>query len=121
MNPPPFHIAEFNWNWRQWLARLVDVQRWQEVGSFLNGWANAGSPWANAGYYRDTFDLVRLRGRITGGTSGAAAFTLPEGYRPPVQMAFACDGGSVTLDTSGNVIVTGTAVSLENIHYRVST
>ena len=119
MNPPPFHVEQFNWNWRQWLARLVDVQNWQTVTTFLNGWSNVGSPWAQAGYYRDTFDIVRLRGRITGGTSGAAAFQLPADYRPAVQMAFACDGGSVTVDTSGNVVVAGTTVCLENVSYRI--
>jgi hypothetical protein len=51
-----------------------------------NSWVSFGSPYASAGYSKDGAGIVRLRGAIKSGTSGAVAFTLASGYRPPYQI-----------------------------------
>lgn len=68
---------------------------WTTVGSLLNGWANFGGGWQVA-RYRKVNDYVEIQGVITGGTSGAQAFTLPVGFRPPahVMIEAGAPGGS---------------------------
>jgi len=69
---------------------------WRFVSNFQNSWANFGGGFADAAYQRHPSGLVVLRGFITGGTVGAAAFTLPGGYRINASLgsrAFACVGG----------------------------
>jgi hypothetical protein len=73
---------------------------WHAVGgsgepAFQNGWANAGlgTDPANAAFTKDATGVVHLRGQISGGTvspsrSLGAAFTLPEGFRPPSDVYF---------------------------------
>lgn len=61
---------------------------WRPV-SFLGGWGNFGSPWQTAQYRRDHDGRVWLRGVISGGTVGSAAFRLPEGFRPPADFVTA--------------------------------
>ena len=52
--------------------------------SLVNGWANYGSGWANAGYRVGPDGLIELRGLIFGGTvaNGTVLFTLPTGSLP---------------------------------------
>lgn len=50
--------------------------------TLLNSWVNFGSGFNDAGFYKDPFGIVHLRGLIKNGTISAAAFTLPAGYRP---------------------------------------
>jgi hypothetical protein len=50
--------------------------------TLINGWSNFGSGWATMQYRRDSLGMVHIKGFITGGTVGAAAFILPVGYRP---------------------------------------
>lgn len=53
---------------------------WTVISSFTNGWtAYSGY---SVRYMKIRQDLVMLDGAITPGTIGAAAFTLPTGYRP---------------------------------------
>jgi hypothetical protein len=49
-----------------------------------NSWINWGSGLEDAGYMKDRFGFVHLKGVIKSGviTSGTTIFTLPEGYRP---------------------------------------
>src|SRR5262245_8049839 len=62
-------------------------EAWHEVGqpgepAFQNGWQNyAPGSFETAGYYKDIFGVVRLKGYVTAGTA-ARVFTLPAGYRP---------------------------------------
>lgn len=109
-----------------WLAELSDVQDVQLVSTFTNSWANAGGAYLSAGYYKDPFGRVHLQGRVSGGTSGQSAFTLPVGYRPKGTISFRVeDSGTsadVTINTSGEVICTsggGTpAVHLDSVSFR---
>lgn len=58
---------------------------WTNV-TFTNGWTNTSG--AQACQYRKEGDIVRIRGRMTPGTMGQIAFTLPAGFRPPAMFDF---------------------------------
>jgi hypothetical protein len=59
------------------------------IAPTLNGvWANYGSGYAPAGYYKDALGVVHLRGLVASGTS-TLVFTLPAGYRPEYHQVFA--------------------------------
>jgi len=49
----------------------------------LHSWANLNTAlYSPAGYYKDPFGRVWLRGALKSGILGQSAFVLPEGYRP---------------------------------------
>lgn len=53
--------------------------------TLVNSWTNYGSDHPPAGYMKDIFGVVHLRGLIKNGSSASAVmFTLPVGYRPVV-------------------------------------
>lgn len=86
--------------------------------TLINSWANLGSGYDPAGYYKDTIGEVHLRGTVKSGTVGASIFVLPVGFRPafrflvPVVSNYAF--GSVQVQEDGNVIVaTGSNVFLD--------
>jgi hypothetical protein len=59
----------------------------QEAGiepTLLNGWVNFGGIFETAGYYKDEFGMVHLKGLVKDGTTtgGTTIFQLPVGYRP---------------------------------------
>lgn len=78
--------------------------------TLTNSWQNFGGAYAGAAY-RKVGDMVQLRGLIKLGTIGAAAFTLPVGFRPPADLLFSsADAGVV-----GEILVTsGGAVTPSN-------
>lgn len=49
--------------------------------TFLNSWANLGSLFQTAGYYKDHLGVVHLEGAVTGSNTNPI-FNLPAGYRP---------------------------------------
>jgi hypothetical protein len=61
---------------------------WHEVGTagepaFVNGWRNYDAAnYQTAGFKKDAFGFVHLKGLVSTGTLDIAAFTLPVGYRP---------------------------------------
>jgi hypothetical protein len=64
--------------------------------SFMNGWTNFAGGYAGAGFYKDSQQVVHLRGTITGGNE-SVAFMLPPAYRPPANLFMpAAGGGDVT-------------------------
>lgn len=64
--------------------------------TLLNSWVNFGAPFANGGYAKDQFGIVRLRGVVRLGTSATAIIaTLPTGYRPAFQSMHAIVSGSI--------------------------
>lgn len=93
----------------------VAVDSWILVGytggapAFQNSWANYGDGWHWAAFYKDPVGVVRLRGLVKSGTVNTAIFTLPSGYRPPVDHYFAalCDTKltMVEIDTNGAVFI----------------
>ncbi|QAT43432.1 pyocin knob domain-containing protein [Aminipila luticellarii] len=89
-----YHDIQFNKTYVRYTADAVNKtwSAWQEIATtkqedwiaptLQNGWTNQGT--LPCGYYKDSFGVVRLRGRITGGTfaNDTTIFTLPVGYRP---------------------------------------
>lgn len=118
MNKIPFNKT-WDFRWVRFFQDFFNVQDWQEVQSFLGTWANTGTTFANAGFYKDPLEVVHLRGKIDTGSSGTDAFQLPKGFRPSKELGFGVWGGTVLIDTDGYVNVTGTAVHLEGIYFRV--
>ena len=93
---------------------------WITISSFSNSWG-AGSI---APAYRKVGNLVTLRGRITGGTASATAFTLPSGYRPQTTQVQATSTAStangVTIDSSGNVTPNASVnTSLDSVSFYI--
>ena len=58
--------------------------------TLINSWVNSGAPFNPAGYYKDPFGIVHLRGLVKSGTVGTDIFTLPVGYRPANTEVLAC-------------------------------
>ncbi|MHA2085868.1 MAG: hypothetical protein ACXABD_19165 [Candidatus Thorarchaeota archaeon] len=107
---------------------IIAQEAWTAVGTFLNSWVNYGGTYGSAGYYRDAFDVVRLRGVVKDGTVGAAGviFALPVGYRPEEDRVFAnytdSGVGRVEIESGGDVIAKAggnTWFSLDGISFRV--
>lgn len=96
------------------------------VPTLLNSWVNFGAGFGNAGYYKDAFGIVHLRGTVATGVAGLI-FTLPAGYRPAGRSIFCVIAnnalGRVDVDTNGDVIQTigsNVFVSLESITFRAA-
>lgn len=93
--------------------------------TFSGTWANFGSGYNPAGYYKDPFGIVRLRGLIAAGTINTVAFVLPAGYRPgstELISTISLDAAArLEIAANGNVVpVTGTNTwfSLDNVTFR---
>jgi hypothetical protein len=70
--------------------------------TLLNSWVNYGSGFMNAGYMKDEFGFVHIRGTLKSGTFNNVAFTLPVGYRPNASIAVPGISGSLV---AGNVLI----------------
>ena len=77
---------------------------WTAV-TFQNSWVNYGAPYGNC-MYRKVGDRVFLRGIMKNGTVGAAAFTLPVGFRPPAQVQHQAAGTVQYVDIATDGVVT---------------
>jgi hypothetical protein len=91
---------------------------------FQSSFRNDGDNEVAAGFYKDAFGVVHLKGIVVGGTTGTV-FTLPPGYRPAKNMLLlawrAVPGSSaVVVFPNGNVDVQeGTSsLSLEGLSWR---
>ena len=90
-----------------------------------NGWTSATPPGFAA--YRKQGDVVRLRGSVVGGASGAAFATLPPGFCPVIieQYAVPIAGGvtaAVVVDISGTltpIFASGTELYLDVVNFTV--
>lgn len=124
---PPVSIKDLtNRSWLSWFQHITSIYEWQSP-TFTNSWDNVGGSYYNAGYLKDAWNKVFLRGRIDTGASGSAAFTLPEEFRPNGTIQFICAGtagGSpavayVSITSSGVLTPTisgaGIEVSLDGI------
>jgi hypothetical protein len=98
------------------------------VPVLVNGWANYGAGFAPAGFWKDPYGVVRLRGMIASGSPATVAFVLPPGYRPSLPIYPAAITGSayrtMSISPNGNVTVgSGTSVawySLSGIAFRAA-
>lgn len=92
---------------------LPPVEAWI-APTLINSWVNTGSPEAEAGYCKDAFGWVHLKGSIEAGNSGSVAFTLPSGYRPVERRRLPTtsnggQNGNIRIDSSGDVRVVDNA------------
>jgi hypothetical protein len=107
--------------WTQWT--LVST-----APTLLNSWANKGGGYNDAGFMVHDDGFVEIYGTITGGTLGAAAFTLPANARPGFTHLFTTAGGTsggaaatVTVFADGNVIPSAASnltIGLNGIRFR---
>lgn len=74
--------------------------------TLLNSWVNMGGA-LQVAQYRKVGDMVQIRGAVQNGTIGLVVFTLPVGFRPPANEAFAVVSsgafGAMTINTAGDV------------------
>jgi hypothetical protein len=73
----------------------IGSEYWHEIGgpgepAFQNGWVNLGGEWDTAGYFKDAFGIVHLKGLVKSGVvgEGTHVFTLPIGFRLPASQLF---------------------------------
>lgn len=118
------------------------------IGTFLNvsvtnGWTTPGlnSPWGNVGgsypnaqYFSNPFGEVKLRGRVSGGSTGSTIFTLPSTHVPSggtqTFIVHTYNSGTstygwgvITINISGNVqfsysSIAADQVSLDGINFK---
>lgn len=95
--------------------------------TLINSWVNFGGTRNPAGYFKDPFGIVHLRGLITSGTIGTVAFTLPAKYRPANDELMATVSnalfGAVDINPNGDVtpaIGNNTYVSLDGLTFRAA-
>jgi hypothetical protein len=72
---------------------------------FQNNWHNAGPPAGAAAFYKDPWEVVRLKGLLNSGTGsdGEPAFTLPRGYRPSDILIQPVGCGGIRISPNGTV------------------
>lgn len=98
------------------------LQAWQ-TPTLINSWSDSGGAYATAGYWKDPWGIVHLRGRITGGAFPSDAFVLPVNYRPEATQSFAVPGTTaavIDVEADGSVrAISGSGfVSLDSIAFR---
>lgn len=97
--------------------------------AFVNSWVNYNtSTHTKASFYKDKFNRVFLSGSIKSGTVPATIFTLPEGYRPALQVSFSSIDGTgtpsarINVGAAGGVSITSgnnAIVCLDGMSWRV--
>lgn len=113
----------------------IKVEAWQSP-TLLNGWVNYNTSSFNpAGYFKDSFGVVHLRGLIKDGsvTAGTVLFNLPAGYRPyrrEVLPSLSYNSGSSTylltridVSTGGDVIFmagSSSFLTLDGLTFRIA-
>lgn len=119
-------IDAFNQAIRNLNARLRTLENREQLlqdwvaPTLINSWANSGGAYATAGYWKDPWGVVHLRGRVTGGAVPSDVFVLPADYRPQATQTFTVPGGTVDVEANGSVRVLTGAVpySLDSIAFR---
>ncbi|MEH7503295.1 pyocin knob domain-containing protein [Neobacillus drentensis] len=118
--------------WSTWKKlATTDQEAWANA-TLVNSWTNIAGQ--TAGFYKNQFGEVKLRGYITGGTKTANTilFTLPAGYRPEQKKTIpvmASGGGSI--ETLIDILTTGevrlvydvssyTNIALDNVSFRIA-
>jgi hypothetical protein len=118
--PRKFFRSGVNLTWTQWASLNASP-------TLLNSWANKGGGYNVAGFMVHDDGFVELYGTITGGTLGAAAFTLPANARPGFSHLFVTAGdtsggtaATITVFADGNVTcsaASNTTVSLDGVRF----
>lgn len=104
----------------------VTTDKWT-AATLQNSWVNYGPNYNPAGYWKDPFGIVHLRGIISSGTMSTTAFTLPPGYLPANREQFACVSnysvGAVEILPTGTVfpfVGSNVYFSLDGITFRAA-
>lgn len=105
------------------IVRALTGAAWT-AATFENSWVDYGLGYAPAGFQKID-DRVFLRGIIKSGSLSAAAFTLPDGFRPPytVQASAAGTADRVEITPAGLVIPLGgtnAAAGLDSVSFAVT-
>lgn len=79
-------------DWAQQITNYVLRTPWT-APAFTNGWVNFSAAYQGA-RYRKVGDVVEIEGLIMNGTLGQPMFTLPAGFRPPLNMQFPTNAGN---------------------------
>ena len=105
------------------------VEDWT-APSLLNNWVNYSAAYNPAGYFKDKFGIVHLRGLVKDGDGIGASypvFNLPAGYRPTYNEICVITSnsafGHVNIETAGNIIITvgsTTWVCFDGITFRAA-
>jgi hypothetical protein len=102
------------------------LEQWN-APALLNSWVNYGGAFNPAGYWKDPFGVVHLRGLVKSGTVGQAIFTLPKGYRPAnteaISVASADAFGELRIDGTGNIVAfvgSNTWMSMDSVTLRAA-
>jgi hypothetical protein len=93
-------------------AKLAAQESWI-VPTLSTDWSNYGSGFSTAGYWKDSFGVVHLRGVLNyvGSDSPSTAFVLPAGYRPALAGLFGVHAFNGSAFALGRIdITTGGAV-----------
>jgi hypothetical protein len=100
------------------ISGTIAQDAWTAV-TFQNSWVNYGTVYAPVAYFKDKNGIVHLRGVIKSGTCGSVSFTLPAGYRPAYELAFAAvtSGGIGRVDvvSDGTVLPGPGGVDCNNL------
>lgn len=94
----------------------------------LNGWTNYANTFNTAGYFKDSFGIVHLKGLVRNGPANQPIFTLPNGYRPVQRELHAVSTnpntiGRIDILTNGDIImISGNNewISLDGITFRAA-
>lgn len=110
---------------------LLTWTQWTELNTaptLLNSWTNKGGGYNLTGYMVHSDGFVELYGTLTGGTLGAAMFTLPTNARPAFAHLFVTAGGTgsgtaatITVFGDGNVFCSAASnatISLDGVRFR---
>jgi hypothetical protein len=104
-------------------ARPMTQEAWI-APTLLNSWANLGGDYPPAGYYKDNFGIVHLRGMVDSGVA-ADIFLLPVGYRPTYSETFSVISnnafGRIKVNSTGyvtGIVYDPTYVSLDGITFK---
>ena len=86
-------------------SRTERNQNWVDITSFTGGWSSYGSGNAPVGYTLEDDKWISLRGVLTGGAAGSAAFTLPVEFDYTYVFPVVSGGafGTININTSGDV------------------
>jgi hypothetical protein len=102
----------------------------REVGApgqplFQGGCHNSGSTFSTAAFYKDSMNIVHLKGLVTcPGAGFSTAFTLPPGYRPPQDSVVPRSGSEIEsyISTAGEVWINcpggGCGMALDGFTFR---
>ena len=104
----------------------IDSEDFSIIGAagkpaFENSWANLGSTYVPARYWKDVLGIVHVQAAISTGADGTVAFTLPVGYRPDYDQyhsasAGVAGAGRVLVKQNGEVTVNRGAISNVQFH-----